>query len=428
VFESKKMMVGFVLNHLHKQNMVFPVYRPTAKEEYPGAFVYSVPGFYKIEVSYDYRSLYPSIMMTFNISPETKVIKPIDYVLTEEEKKVLIRSPWTHNGQYQVFYRKDVEGIVPQVTRKLFNGRAELKIKKKQAEKDGNEELMNIYDMMQKVYKVLGNSLYGLLGTPFFAFYDIDNAASITGYGQRLIKYTCKHLAEYINNDLSKDQRFINTFGYSPKINPDYCGEIFWNEANVDFDDVEKATEWGYDITGDILQRRMSNGDTDSFYAKFDDIYEEFSKNQGKKVQVVVYDGHQIIHKDDFDAGNEAAYKKQFALMSHTYCPDVYDKKSNREPQEIKGSKYKFSKLQIMYKDGMISNKRYRVILNRYRLTDFCRMLDASILEEKLDDYMEGYANLWGYRTNELFLKREKCIYKTIVTAKKKYICVAESN
>src|SRR5574344_844694 len=130
------MMVGFVLNHLHKQNMVFPVYRPTAKEEYPGAFVYSVPGFYKIEVSYDYRSLYPSIMMTFNISPETKVIKPIDYVLTEEEKKVLIRSPWTHNGQYQVFYRKDVEGIVPQVTRKLFNGRAELKIKKKQAEKD----------------------------------------------------------------------------------------------------------------------------------------------------------------------------------------------------------------------------------------------------------------------------------------------------
>lgn len=429
VFESKKMMVGFVLNHLHKQNMVFPVYRPTAKEEYPGAFVYSVPGFYKIEVSYDYRSLYPSIMMTFNISPETKVIKPIDYVLTEEEKKVLIRSPWTHNGQYQVFYRKDVEGIVPQVTRKLFNGRAELKIKKKQAEKDGNEELMNIYDMMQKVYKVLGNSLYGLLGTPFFAFYDIDNAASITGYGQRLIKYTCKHLAEYINHDLSKDQRFINTFGYSPKINPDYCGEIFWNEANVDFDDVEKATEWGYDITGDILQRRMSHGDTDSFYAKFDDIYEEFSKNQGKKVQIVVYDGHQIIHKDDFDAvKDELAYKKHFALMAHTYCPDVYDKPSNREPQEIKGSKYKFSKLQIMYKDGMISNKRFRVIINRYRLTDFCRMLDASILEEKLDEYMLGYASSWGYRTNELFLKREKCIYKTIVTAKKKYICVAESN
>ena len=173
----------------------------------------------------------------------------------------------------------------------------------------------------------------------------------------------------------------------------------------------------------------MSHGDTDSFYAKFDDIYEEFSKNQGKKVQIVVYDGHQIIHKDDFDAvKDELAYKKHFALMAHTYCPEVYDKPSNREPQEIKGSKYKFSKLQIMYKDGMIANKRFRVIINRYRLTDFCRMLDASILEEKLDEYMLGYASSWGYRTNELFLKREKCIYKTIVTAKKKYICVAESN
>lgn len=428
VFESKKMMVGFVLNHLHAQKLVFPVYRPTEKEEYPGAFVYSVPGYYEDEVSYDYRSLYPSIMMTFNISPETKVIKPIDYVLTEEEAKVLIRSPWTHNGQYQVFYRKDVEGIVPQVTRKLFNGRAELKIKKKQAEKAGDDLMCAIYDMMQKVYKVLGNSLYGLLGTPFFAFYDIDNAASITGYGQRLIKYTCKNLATYINNDLVNDTRFSNTFGYIPTINPEFVGEIYWDNNSDVFEDAESASEWGYEIQSDILQRRMSHGDTDSFYAKFGDLYAPFKVNVGKKVEIVVFDGHTLIERHEFDANAEADYKKKFAMLSKQYCDDVYSNPKNREPQEIKGSKYKFSNLQIMYKDGMIANKRYRVILNRYRLTDFCRMFDAVILEEKLDEYMLSYANQFNFRVNELFLKREKCIYKTIVTAKKKYICVAESN
>lgn len=428
VFESKKMMVGFVLNHLHKQNLVFPVYRPTAKEEYPGAFVYSVPGFYEDEVSYDYRSLYPSIMMTFNISPETKVIKPIDYVLTPEEEATLIRSPWTHNGQYQVFYRKDVEGIVPQVTRKLFNGRAELKIKKKQAEKAGDDLMCAIYDMMQKVYKVLGNSLYGLLGTPFFAFYDVDNAASITAYGQQLIKYTCKHLATYINNDIANDQRFMDTFGYTPTINPEFVGEVFWDNGSSEFEDVETASEWGFEIQSDILQRRMSHGDTDSFYAKFGDIFAQFKPRQGKDVEVVVYQGHKIIERHAFSADDELAYKKMFAKMSKKYCDDVYSADKNRIPQEIKGSPYKFTNLQIMYHDGMISNKEYRVILNRYRLTDFCRMLDASILEEKLDEYMLSYASQFNFRTNELFLKREKCIHKTIVTAKKKYICVAESN
>ena len=162
--------------------------------------------------------------MTFNTSPETKVIKPIDYVLTPEEKDLLIESPWTHNGQYKVYFRRDKEGIVPQVTRKLFDGRAKLKNKKKAAEKAGDMEIKDIYDMMQKVYKVLGNSLYGLLGSNFFPFYDVDNAASITGYGQRLIKFTIAELAKYLNEELVNDQRFYDAFGYRPTLDPSFLG------------------------------------------------------------------------------------------------------------------------------------------------------------------------------------------------------------
>ena len=407
VFESKKMLVGFVMNHLHKNGMVFPAYRQQSKEEYPGAFVYSIPGFYKWLVSYDYRSLYPSIMMTFNTSPETKVIKPMDYVMSEEERATLIESPWTHNGRYRVYFRKDKEGIVPQVTRLLFDGRASLKNKMKAAKKAGDHEMTAVYDMMQKVYKVLGNSLYGLLGSNFFPFYDVDNAASITAFGRNLIKFTIEQLAKYLNEEVMDDERFINAFGYKPVIDQTFLG------TTVDSD-------------GQVLYKRMSHGDTDSFYCKVGDLYEEFRKKQGTGTEVIVYTGH--TQTERFTFGNspeeEMESKKCFNRMCNKYAHDQWHDPENRAVDKKTG----LTKVKVMFYDGIVWGKGTRIIYNRYRLTDFCRMMDAVILEEKLDEFMLAYATRWGYLTNELFLKREKCIYKAIVTAKKKYICEVESN
>lgn len=406
VFESKKMLVGFVMNHLHKQGIVFPPLRAQSKEEYPGAFVYSIPGFYEFLVSYDYRSLYPSIMMTFNTSPEVKVIKPIDYILTDEEKEYLIESPWTHNGKYRVFFDKRKEGIVPQVTRLLFDGRSKLKNKKKAAEKSGDMEMKDIYDMMQKVYKVLGNSLYGLLGSNFFPFYDVDNAASITAYGQRLIKYTIKNLAHYLNEEVTHDDRFFKAFGYWPEIDENFLGIT-------------------HDEEGQELYKRMSHGDTDSFYCKVGDLYAEFAKRQGTGVEVLVYKGHEEECRQFFTPEQEMDAKKYFNQMCNTYAHDTWHDPENRAPDPKTGG---MTKCKIMFHDGIVFGKGYRIIYNRFRLTDFCRILDAVILEEKLDEFMLNYAKQWNFLTNELFLKREKCIYKAIVTAKKKYICEAESN
>lgn len=404
VFESKKMLVGFVMNHLHKTGRVFPPLRVQSKEEFPGAFVYSVPGYYEMLVSYDYRSLYPSIMMTFNTSPELKVTYPIDAVVPEEELKNLIRSPWTHNGKYQVFFRKDKEGVVPEVTRLLFDGRSNLKKLMKKAKKAGDKEMTAIYDMMQKVYKVLGNSLYGLLGSPFFAFYDVDNAASITAYGQRLIKYTIENLAHYINENISTDQKFIDTFNYTPVIESQYLGTTF-------------------DEEGQVLYKRMSHGDTDSFFVKFTDIVKPFKTHSGKELEVIVFEKNREIVSEKFDISDEMAAKKMFNRLCKQYAPKTWEDKENFVPDEHTG----FTKVQIMFADGIVAEGDYRIIYNRYRLTDFCRILDAVILEDKLDEYMLSYAQIWNYFKNELFLKREKCIYKAIVTAKKKYICQVES-
>jgi DNA polymerase elongation subunit (family B) len=407
VFESKKMLVGFVMNHLHQHNLVFPAFREQSKEEYPGAFVYSIPGFYTWLVSYDYRSLYPSIMMTFNTSPETKVVKPMDYVMTAEERATLIESPWTHGGKYRVYFRKDKEGIVPQVTRLLFDGRASLKNKMKAAKKAGDHEMTAVYDMMQKVYKVLGNSLYGLLGSNFFPFYDVDNAASITAFGRNLIKFTIEQLAHYLNEEVASDQRFIKAFGYVPEIDRSFLGTTM-------------------DSDGQVLFKRMSHGDTDSFYCKVGDLFEEFRKKQGTGTEVIVYKGHEEEERWTFGNSeeDELESRKCFNRMCNKYAHDQWHDPENRAIDKKTG----LSKVKIMFHDGIVWGKGYRIIYNRYRLTDFCRIMDAVILEEKLDEFMLAYAMKWGYLTNELFLKREKCIYKAIVTAKKKYICEAESN
>ena len=79
------------------------------------------------------------------------------------------------------------------------------------------------------------------------------------------------------------DERFINAFGYKPVIDQTFLG------TTVDSD-------------GQVLYKRMSHGDTDSFYCKVGDLYEEFRKKQGTGTEVIVYTGH--TQTERFTFGN----------------------------------------------------------------------------------------------------------------------------
>jgi len=398
IFEAKKMLVGFILNFLHKRNLVMPPLKENTREWFPGAYVYATAGYYLHLVSYDYRSMYPSIMMGANISPETKVLYPIDEVIPEEILKTLVRSPWTGNNTRQVFYRRDVTGIVPQVVKILFDGRTDLKLLMKKASKAGDTHLADFYDMKQKTYKILGNSLYGLLGNPYFQLYDIDNSASITAFGQALITSTVDQLCTYIDTQMSSDARFDALFGYKAPIDPALTGT---------YENKEGLT----------MYRRVSHGDTDSFFVKYTDIYKPYMENVGKKVEVIVFNGTTVVERNTYNLPTEEiASKKYFNAMCTKYCPSWTDPETDDK------------KKKKAFAEGIVFGKGYRVIYNRFCLTDFCRIMDAGIMEEKLAEFMSDYAKHWNYYENTLFLKREKCIHQAIVTAKKKYICNIESN
>jgi len=420
IFESKKMLVGFIVDFLHKKGVVMPPLKENEREWFPGAYVYSTPGYYELLVSYDYRSMYPSIMMGANISPETKVTYAMDEVIPEDVLKTLVRSPWTANGTKQVFYRHDKPGIVPEVVKILFDGRTDFKILKKKFEREGNLDEASYYDMKQQTYKILGNSLYGLLGNPYFQLYDIDNSASITAFGRELIITTIKELNEYIEDGIWKDERYFNAFGQHAKID-------------------EKLTGTYKNQDGDLCYNRMSHGDTDSFFVKYEDIYAPFKERVGNEVAVYVvkeaneetHTDAEIIHHNEFKWAKTEEQKIAFKsdgldVMDESraraafnyYCTEYSDDWSELSEKKKEDS----------FQDGLYMRGGYRIIINKWTLTDYCRVLDAVLMEPKLAEIMQRFADHWNFYENTLYLKREKCIHKAIVTAKKKYICQVESN
>ena len=417
IFETKKMEVGFILNYLHREGIAMPPLRDRPRQSFAGAYVYAKVGYYTYLVSYDYGSMYPSFIMGANTSPETKVIlKNGEYFdanmnrVTDVDPSTLVRSPlkvFKTNGDgseeidYEVFYRSDKVGIIPRVTEKIFIGRKGHKKTQQQFEREGDYAQASVYEMKQKTYKIFGNGLYGLLGNPYFQFYDLDNSGTITAFGVELITYTIKHLCRYLEGEFKVDPRFIDAFGAPPNIDESLEGSF--EEVNEDTGKV------------DIHYNRLSHGDTDSFFVKYQDIYLPFIDKVDKEVTVTVVKGNKIIYKTSYQLDTEEkASKKDFNNKCIEYC-ESWTKIDNEHKAKA-------------FKDGMYIEGEYRVFYNRHCLTDLCRVLDAVLMEDVLSGIMQKFADKWNFMKNTLTLKREKCITQAIVTAKKKYICNVESN
>jgi DNA polymerase elongation subunit (family B) len=226
---SSKYIEGTILVYLHRKGIVVPNKRPEGREEFDqrledddegfaGAFVKPpMPGLYDWVYNLDLQSLYPSIIMTLNISPETKVGYVTNWNVEQFMKKTLEslhikiddvetdmdldefvefmetnRFMLSSNG---ILYRSDKTGVIPEILDVWFKQRVEYKGLMKKHKKDGNDELADYYDRRQHVQKILLNSIYGVLGLPIFRFYDLDNALAVTATGQDVIKTSAKFLS-----------------------------------------------------------------------------------------------------------------------------------------------------------------------------------------------------------------------------------------
>jgi DNA polymerase elongation subunit (family B) len=186
------------------------------QEKFIGAYVKEpIVGKYDWIYDLDLTSLYPSIIMTLNISPETKVGKVEgwdaeenirgaektykvvgkdgdEYSYTSQELKEVIKDSNLGIAANGVLYTQDKPGLIADILNNWFDKRVEFRKLEKKYGEAGDTEKYEFYAKRQLVQKILLNSMYGVLGLPAFRFYDVDNAEAVTLTGQVVIKKTAE--------------------------------------------------------------------------------------------------------------------------------------------------------------------------------------------------------------------------------------------
>ena len=215
VFSQVRMWDTIIYNYLKKRNIVIPPKERSDKsEKYAGAYVKEpIPGKYDWVVSFDLNSLYPHLIMQYNISPETLVdarhpTVTVDRILSEDE---------TIDSEYAVCangaqYRKDVRGFLPELMEKIYKDRTVYKKKmleaKQQYEKRKTKKLEKEIarcNNIQMARKIQLNSAYGAIGNQYFRYYKLANAEAITLSGQVSIRWIEDRMNAHINKILKTE-------------------------------------------------------------------------------------------------------------------------------------------------------------------------------------------------------------------------------
>jgi DNA polymerase elongation subunit (family B) len=216
VFFATRIWGTICCDYLLQRNIISPIQTTYAKDDqFVGAYVKDVtPGLYKNVVSFDATSLYPSIIMGWNISPETCIKKDqslsadnflrgkrkqIPSLVEEAEKK---NACLACNGS---MFTNDIRGFIPILIEKTFNQRKEAKNKMLELEREyestKNKNLVpriSALKIRQSVKKILANSLYGCLGNPAFIYSSPALATAVTVTGQVIIRTAEKGMNDYI--------------------------------------------------------------------------------------------------------------------------------------------------------------------------------------------------------------------------------------
>jgi DNA polymerase elongation subunit (family B) len=232
--KSSRFIEGAILMYLRRKGQVaknkpadgakdYEKQQASGDEGFEGAYVKDpVPGRYDWVFDLDLTSMYPNIIISLNISPETKIgcvkdwdvakylkgelgdveIGGVAYTATEfktmlEESNFSIAS----NG---VMYDQSFQGVIPEILVHWFEERKSLRKKAKECADKEDWDGYRHFNRLQSIIKVQLNSIYGVMGLSIFRFYDKENASAVTLTGQDIIKTTDKAINSFYNHVLGK--------------------------------------------------------------------------------------------------------------------------------------------------------------------------------------------------------------------------------
>ena len=223
VYSPVRMWDMIIYNYLKDHKIIIPAKdgeseKPTAFE---GAYVKEpLVGRHKWVASFDLNSLYPHLIMQYNMSPETLTNTKIDVNVesllasTKIDRSKIVDLTVTANGWC---YRKDVKGFLPALMEKMYSDRSKFKKQmlkiEQEYEKTKDKSLIKEISRLrnlQMAMKIALNSAYGAVGNRYFRYYDLRIAEGITLSGQLSIRWMANKLNQFMNKTLkTEDKDFV---------------------------------------------------------------------------------------------------------------------------------------------------------------------------------------------------------------------------
>ena len=424
---SSRFIEGAILMYLRRKGQVAKNKPIEGREEYEqrldeneegfeGAYVKSPkPGRYDWVFDLDLTSMYPNIIISLNISPETKVaiIDRIefddkfvgerrseltddynnlsdstqketsleDYIqqrlysysakmftqnristyhisgnsYSHEQFKKLINDSKLSIASNGVLYYKETTGVIPEILVKWFDERKDMRKMAKKYHEQGDESMYEFYEQRQKVQKVLLNSIYGVLGLPIFRFYDKDNASAVTITGQDIIKTANKAINQYYKRVLNESE----------------------NNDHVIYVDTDSC----FASALPIIQKTMPEIDINDEKAMTDAILKVCGEAQShvNKTFDVMADKMFNIQKHRFDAKQEVIAKTGFWLAKKRYAQFIINKGGIVcDEMEVKGIDVVRTSFPIQFRKFM-----------QQFLDDILRKTEKEIIDQNILRFLE---------------------------------------
>jgi len=213
-FGTTQLWDTYIYRELCLQKKVVPPKVDRELTEIAGGYVKAPQvGRHAWVVSLDLNSLYPHLMMQYNISPETVVDRRtanvnVDNCLEHRRPdSILPDHSIAANG---IHFRKDIRGVIPSIIDGLYSERKVIKQEMlrvtqltEEGKTDGKE--LSSLDASQMAIKIMMNALFGSFANKWFRYYDPRIAEAITLSGQLSIRWAEKAVNDYMNKVLSTE-------------------------------------------------------------------------------------------------------------------------------------------------------------------------------------------------------------------------------
>jgi len=447
VFYQVRMWDTIIYNYLKRRNIVIPPKNRSDKsDKYAGAYVKEpIPGKYDWVVSFDLNSLYPHLIMQYNISPETlrETRHPsasVERILGEEVTDFNPEYATCANG---AMYRKDVRGFLPELMEKMYNERVIFKKRmitaKKKYEKTPTKDLEKEIarcNNIQMAKKISLNSAYGAIGNQYFRYYKLANAEAITLSGQVSIRWIENRMNKYLNKILKTedvdyviasdtDSIYLNL---GPLVETVYKGRETTNESIVSF--LNKICEMEFEkyITSSYeTLANYVNAYDQKMFMKRENIADRGIWTAKKRYILNVWDSEGVRYekpnlkmmgieavKSSTPAPCRALIKSALKLMMNGTEDEVIDfiEESRKQfkklpPEEIAfprtaSNVQKYKSYSTIYEKGTPIHIRGALLFNHY------------VKNNKLDNKYSLIGN--GEKVKFLYLKKPNIIQENVIS------------